>query len=226
MRRDHIVRRRDKSEVFDVARDVRRLLKNFIHGGWLDVYEAIKWLEGKKIQEKGRLVIKTDTPLAKNVPAQVTYNPLTLHVDPPVWRSAGDTNHFHAWAYARWVLFHELGHIFLHDHYDSTFTDDDSVRANYPPEERAEDQADWFAAFLACPLTERIKQLDSYTLATLRNIPEDIAEFILELAETYVEHKHGESIAKLTCPDCGSELERADNNLLCLNCEPTKTFML
>jgi Zn-dependent peptidase ImmA (M78 family) len=79
--------------------------------------------------------------------AYVTFDPLVLHVDKDIWEEAeiGEPK-------ARFILAHELGHILMHRYNRQEFAEIDECHLKaFQPEEKAESQANWFAAAFLAP---------------------------------------------------------------------------
>jgi Zn-dependent peptidase ImmA (M78 family) len=79
--------------------------------------------------------------------AYVTFDPLVLHIHKDIWEEAaiGEPK-------ARFILAHELGHILMHRHYRQEFAEIDEFHLKaFQPEEKAETQANWFAAAFLAP---------------------------------------------------------------------------
>lgn len=93
---------------------------------------------------EGGLKIKFYNQAGGQLPAYVSYDPLTLNVDREIWTDAK-----HGEPGARYILAHEVGHIVMHKHNDLGYSFGDGSQLKAPPEEeRAEWQANVFAHFL------------------------------------------------------------------------------
>ena len=224
---DYKVQRRDQYQIAQAARQMRAAFPEHVRGRMIDPVGILKALFRTKRMEKGQLRIRF-MPHDEEAPAKITYNPLTLWVSKKVWRTAlWGQRHFASWARARWVLFHEIGHIVLHDDREAMkFSPDASARTKLPKEESAEDQADKFAMFLACPMTDTIGSFDVDDVGTLHGLPEDISGEILEIAATYVRHKEDAIYTKQSCEVCGWTMTHNGSYLLCDNCVPPIKLLL
>lgn len=145
MATDCKVKRRRYETVGEEARKLRRWLgiDNYYT---FDITKQIERLVGRTIGKLGVLHLVLFNHDADDL-AWVSFKPrLTLHVHQEIWTDArlGEPK-------SRYILAHELGHVFLHGHYRQAFSDNDKAHLKaWPEEERAEPQANWFAdQFLA-----------------------------------------------------------------------------
>lgn len=137
MRKDHKVSFKSIETIDDIASMIRNSFRiPTFHG--FDVISYLLSLKTRNVPSKGHLLINFFEMQVGGVPAKVTFNPLTLHVDQEIWAEAklGEPG-------ARRILAHELGHIILHDHYALPFSGEKGVWLR--EEESAEWQADRFA---------------------------------------------------------------------------------
>ncbi|MBY6240685.1 ImmA/IrrE family metallo-endopeptidase [Methylosinus sp. Sm6] len=148
--------------------------------------------------------------------AWVSYKPrLTLHVHHEIWQDArlGEPK-------SRFILAHELGHIFLHGYFRQAFSDDETMHLRaWPEEERAEPQANWFAEQFIAP-DHLARSCKSTTDLCLKfDFPEDYADHrMTRLKDCRIVHvgtacqscanfslvQHG---SRLTCEICGVTME-------------------
>jgi hypothetical protein len=127
-------------------------------------------------RKKGKFCVKFFDAAVDQKPAYVTFNPPTMHIDREVWKLAklGEPE-------ARFIVAHELGHLFLHDHHAKAFSELPSERIKYAENENsAEWQADTFAEHFLLPdhLVEAF--YDARDLAASCNVSESLARKRLE----------------------------------------------
>ena len=97
--------------------------------------------------EKGKFSVEFFDASEGQKPAYVTFEPLKLYVDREVWKFAGLGD-----PESRFIVAHELGHLFLHDHHAKAFSDDPTERIRFKEKEHsAEWQANTFAAHFLLP---------------------------------------------------------------------------
>jgi hypothetical protein len=146
-------RRRDYIVKFLREEEIERIALTWLHeAGVLNrpnfniVYFVTGFLS-RRLRKKGPLNFRFFDAGPDDDPAFVTFNPLTLHVDREIWEWAdqGDPK-------ARFVIAHEIGHLILHDHFATAFSDDPEVRIkSFPNEYSAEWQANTFAYYFLLP---------------------------------------------------------------------------
>ena len=144
MATDYKVRFRSYDQVASLASEMRsRLgLDNFYT---FNIVRQLRRLKGEAFGANGRLDIKLFTD--RDDKAFVTFDPLILNVHAEIWEEAEDGE-----PKARFILAHELGHILMHSHYRQEFTEIHELHLKaFPPEEKAESQANWFAAAFLAP---------------------------------------------------------------------------
>jgi IrrE N-terminal-like domain len=179
MLRDHKVPFRREESLAESALACRRFAsnENLARFNVVDFVERVlpSILATRK---KGPLKISFFDAAEGDIPAFVTFNPLTLHVDREVWELAklGDPH-------ARFIIAHELGHILLHYHYAQAFSNDPSNQIKFVQnEERAEWQADTFASYFL--ITPRVLDAfpSSQDLARSCEVPQFLADERFEAA--------------------------------------------
>ena len=118
------------------------------NSGYFDIvtfFEDV--LHKKEFAGKGILSLEFLDEASGYYPAYVSYNPLTLHIDPEVWQLAKQGDPI-----SRHIIAHEIGHVILHDHHAKAFSNDHSQNAKFAQNEyRVEWQADRFADHLLAP---------------------------------------------------------------------------
>lgn len=144
MATDYKVRFRSYDNVADLARQMRiRLgIDNYYT---FNIVRQIRNLKGVDFGIHGQLGIELFVDRSDK--AYVTFDPLVLHVNHDIWEEAelGEPK-------ARFILAHELGHILMHRHYRQEFAETSEFYLKaFPPEEKAETQANWFAAAFLAP---------------------------------------------------------------------------
>lgn len=224
-RRDYIVKRRDLFDLTAEAKKLRRALLGPTKGKLIDPKVVLNILRERDLLGKGQLKIAMQSH-SDEKPACVSFNPLVLHVSKKIWEDADDDRKFARWAFARWVLWHEIGHIFLHDHTARPYSHDDSSHIRLPKEESGEWQADTFGMALATGFDASISSLDVYSVSTLFGLPEEISEELIELCSKYVHHKGPKIQVKQRCPDCGNTMSHTGSYLECSVCIPPVRFAL
>lgn len=141
---DYKVRFRTYDQVGEAADDLRAKL-GLANAYSFNIVKQIRRLIGKTFSDLGALSLHLYDDGSEF--AFVTFNPLVLHVDKNIWEEAemGEPK-------ARFVLAHELGHIVMHGHYRQEFSANETAGLTFfPPEERSEPQAHWFAAHFLAP---------------------------------------------------------------------------
>lgn len=175
-----------------------------------NIVELVRTWVGKEFGNLGRLHLDlfADGPDL----AFVTFNPLTLHVQRDIWHEADSV---FGEPKARFIIAHELGHILMHGFYRQAFSEDEKAHITFvQPEERAETQANWFAAAFLAPdhLIRRCANESEFCQAF--NYP---GEYI-DLKRQALSRKSMRLPNEL-CPSCG-ELSIAGNwgNQTCRTC--------
>ncbi len=183
-----------------------------------NVVEAIRKLINKEfLRELGVLKLRLfDDDDPENVcdyKAYVTYNPLALHVHREIWElgEAGEP-------LSRFIISHELGHILMHRDYRRPFTDDEKAGRRFiSPEERAEDQANLFAALFLAPDELASECRTAIQLCNEYDYPGDFAQIRIQLLERRKVLYTGEA-----CPVCANfTLVRTGIRLRCRTCGDT-----
>lgn len=173
-----------------------------------DITRQIEFLVGRTIGSLGVLHLDLFNYDADDL-AWVSFKPrLTLHVHREIWTDArlGEPK-------SRFILAHELGHIFLHGHYRQAFSEDESTHLKaWPEEERAEPQANWFAEHFLAPDHLAANCKDEASLCLQFDYPEEYA------ANRYARLKSRRpKYAGAACPDCANFT--LVHNGTCLECE-------
>jgi Zn-dependent peptidase ImmA (M78 family) len=110
-----------------------------------NIVNQLRKLKDLKFGINGHL--KIELFIDRKDKAYVTFDPLVLHVHKDIWDEAdiGEPT-------ARFIIAHELGHILMHRHYRQEFAETNEFYLKaFPPEEKAETQANWFAAAFLAP---------------------------------------------------------------------------
>jgi len=144
MATDYKVRFRSYDNVADLASQMRvRLgIDNYY---MFNIVNQLRKLKDVKFGIHGNL--KIELFVDREDKAYVIFDPLVLHVHKDIWDEAeiGEPK-------ARFILAHELGHIVMHGHYRQEFAEIDEFHLKaFQPEEKAESQANWFAAAFLAP---------------------------------------------------------------------------
>lgn len=206
------VKYRRYETVSEEARKVRRWLgvDNYYT---FDITKQIEFLVGRTIGALGVLHLDLFKHDDEDV-AWVSFKPrLTLHVHQEIWRDArwGEPK-------SRFILAHELGHIFLHGHYRQAFSDNDKAHLKaWPEEERAEPQANWFAEQFLAPDHLAGNCKDQVSLCHQFDFPEMYATHRMSRLKS----RHVKYVGE-ACPECGNfTVVRDGTNLKCEACGAT-----
>jgi hypothetical protein len=164
---------------FNIVRFVLEVLRPTLQRQGIDLH--LKFFEGRD----------------EDLPAYVTVEPLTLHVDREIWESAerGDPR-------SRLVVAHEVGHIVLHGTYPkAAFSDDPEVRLKaFPQENSAEWQANVFADHFLVPTRIASAFGSAWQIFASCGVPLEVAERrFTDLIEDRFRRKYGVS----PCSTCG-----------------------
>ena len=162
--------------VSDIAARTRRIV-GLDRASEFPIKTAINRCQIEPISKHGLLKIELFDAPDNVTPGVVTFNPLKLKIDREVWQYSDI-----GCPQSRWILAHEFGHIMLHDHYANEFSDNHESRIKFvQPEERSEDQADWFAYYILMPdpIVHRLQ--DARLIVQVCGVEMDIARFRLEL---------------------------------------------
>jgi hypothetical protein len=152
-------------------------------------------------RNKGKLHIEFfDMQSETDIPAFVTIDPLTLHIDAETWSLAKIGEPF-----ARFVIAHEIGHIVLHGHYEkAAFSNSAALRLKaFVKENSAEWQANTFADYFLLP-TSIVSAFGSpAAIVAACSVPLDLAErrFAQVREERLCRKNSGDY-----CPTCGQLL--------------------
>jgi hypothetical protein len=160
------------------------------------------------VQPKGKLSLKLfDRTSIWDSPAEVSFDPATLHFDRTLWANAksGRTQEV-------FIAAHEIGHILLHDATAQEFSSEKEARISFrkSDDESAEWQAHVFAGHLLLPTHTVRKINDQDSLAFLCNAPDQL---VAERLVTVRNIKKGSDY----CRDCGNL--RAVTRGICVDCE-------
>ncbi len=183
MATDYKVRFRAYDQVAELAWEMRfRLdIDNYYS---FNIVRQLRKLKDQKFGLRGCLSI--DLFVDREDKSYVTFDPLVLHVHNGIWEEAeiGEPR-------ARFILAHELGHVLMHADYRQEFTELDEFHLKaFPPEERAEPQANWFAAAFLAP-DHLARNCESEADLCLRfNYPRDFISQKQHLFQT-PKHKKG-----------------------------------
>jgi hypothetical protein len=179
MLRDYKVRFRSEESLAESALTYRRLAgnENLARFNVIDFIERVLPSILARMK-KGPLHIDFFDAREGDIPAYVTFDPLTLHVDREVWHLAdlGEPD-------AKFIMAHEVCHILFHDHYAQAFSNDPKEQIKFVQhEERAEWQANTFASyFLVTP--QIVEAFDSaQELAKSCEVPQSLANERFEAA--------------------------------------------
>lgn len=176
-------------------------------------FNIVSFIEGflkRKFKSKDPLTIKFFEMKDGDPPAYVTYQPLTLHVDPDVWHEAqlGDP-------YSRFIIAHEIGHLVLHDHHARTFSNEDGRRRRFK-EISAEWQANTFATYFLLPDSMVLANMNAKGLARSCGVEESLAAE--RVAALEASRKVRPQIEGSFCISCGNFTERRNGSVTCVTC--------
>ncbi|HEY8125724.1 MAG TPA: ImmA/IrrE family metallo-endopeptidase [Methylocystis sp.] len=203
------VKHRRYETVGEEVRKVRRWLGIDAYYTF-DITKQIEFLVGRTIGQLGVLHLDLFKYDAEDL-AWVSFKPrLTLHVHQEIWMDArlGEPK-------SRFILAHELGHIFLHGHYRQAFSHDGKGHLKaWPEEERAEPQANWFAEQFLAPDHLAGSCKDQVSLCQQFDFPEMYAADRMSRLKSRRASYVGEA-----CPECGNfTVVRNGTNLKCETC--------
>jgi hypothetical protein len=173
---DYKVQRRTRDQVAERASDMRVRL-GVDHYYTFNIVKLIRGLKGRAFGSRGCLDVQFYVD--RDDPAFVTFDPLVLHVHKEVWDEAelGEPK-------ARFILAHELGHIVMHGDYRQEFTETDEEHLrSFPPEERSEPQANWFAAEFLAPDYLAVRCQNDSELCMSFDFPRDFVHMKQHLFE-------------------------------------------
>lgn len=197
-----------------LARRADRLRKQARRTGkyTIDIIDLIERVLKGHFADKGGLKIDFFIRRIGDEPAYVTYGPLTLHVDRTVWADAKK-----GYAYAYFILAHEIGHLLFHDHRAVAFSNDPEDRLkSFMNENSAEWQADTFAKHLTIPDRILLQHSDADVIAIICNVDRNVVE---ERLESY--GRTGPMIRTSyegdACAECGNFSMARDGD--CLRCD-------
>jgi hypothetical protein len=207
MRKDHKVSFRIRESIKPIADRVRALTEEGSRPGFR-ITAYFRALATRPLLKTGLLHIRFFSPTAEDkVPAYVTYNPTTLHVDHEIWQEADQDE-----PRARFMLAHELGHVILHDCHAQPFSGEKQKWITMD-EESAEWQANTFADFFLISDAE----LQNYIT------PTDIAIFCGVEREVAIRRSAPVPYAGECCGWCGSAaMVRRGTIEKCDNCRSTR----
>lgn len=166
-----------------------------------NIVKYVKHLE-RTWRTKGKFSVKFFDASADQKPAYVTFGPPTLHIDREVWKLAdlGDPE-------SRFIVAHELGHLFLHDHHAKAFSDDPGERIKFMEREHsAEWQANIFAAYFLLPDHIVEAYYDVKALAGECSVGEALAQERLDAIIDRDRRRRGSGI----CLTCGNFTRNSD----------------
>jgi hypothetical protein len=138
LRNDHKVSFRREESVKAAAEKARTVLVRGYEPAF-SVVECIRKLTREEILPAGKLILNFERRPTQS-PAYVKLPEGILVADPEFWEESQDNL-----PELRFILGHELGHLFLHDHYAQRFSGLQSKA--WLPEESAEWQADRFSDY-------------------------------------------------------------------------------
>ncbi len=209
MRRDYKVDFRREETIADEAWARRVRAKNELFGYFnvADFIERDLPLDPKV----GRIRVVHDV-VSDDLPAFVTYRPITLHVDEEIWElmKQGEPK-------SRYIGAHECGHLVLHDYRAQAFSDDEALRIKYVPDEySAEWQANIFADHLLLP-NRLVISINDATELVKYAVTRELAERRLQAVRTKPPlqiRSPGDP-----CPECGTFLiAKSGFDLWCRTC--------
>jgi IrrE N-terminal-like domain len=186
-------------------------------GHSFNICEFVLGVLTQRFRSKSRLQIEFYDCGNNDDPAYVTFEPLTLHIDRKIWRSAREGE-----SYARYIVAHEIGHIVLHDQFAAAFSDEEAAQLKYlQDEESGEWQANVFAGYLLAPDHIVLKLQDADVIAGLCVITDELA------AKRLTEARNGKAVLNPTyegemCCECGNfTMVRSGAGMKCDTCGST-----
>lgn len=214
--RDHRVRRLAREDIAAFALSWWRLAPR--RGSYFDICGFIENILARKLKNKGTLIVQfyeSEADLPDR--ACVTFQPLTLHIIRKIWNDAQS-----GYAYARYIVAHEIGHIVLHDDTAVGFSDDEfAVFPTLERSESAEGQANDFADLFLVPDHVALRLNDDDAIATLCVVPDDAAKRRLTDAQN-TKHPLLPNYEGEMCGECGHfSLVRNGNCMKCDTCGST-----
>ena len=199
MRNDHKVGFRREELIKDSANAVRaRLVPNSRPG--FSMVQCIRILTQEEILPTGKLLIRFEMR-SIDFPAYVKLPERILYVDPEFWEECQDN-----FPDLKFILGHEIGHLFLHDHYAQPFSG--LMSRAWLPEELAEWQADRFSDYFLVSDDEIRRYVTPNSIANYCAVGRDVALRRLGRKFRY----SGDC-----CPECGNFT--IVGNGTCLKCD-------
>lgn len=145
--------------------------------------------------------------------AYVGHKPLRLHVSKKIWTAARNNE-----PYARYVLAHEIGHLYLHDHFDLAYSIGREYQIRFAEDiNSAEWQANEFAHYFLVPDNVVKIFTKSEDIAAICEVEDRVAE------KRYYEHNRPQ-LPKCSpnggrCPHCFRyAVYRVKSGAVCLVC--------
>jgi hypothetical protein len=139
----------------------------------VDGVESV-WTGPRWLRPKGKLSLELFDRLSIwDPPAEVTFDPVTLHFDRALWAYAKQGR-----VEETFIAAHEIGHVILHDATAKAFSHEKEARISFrrSDDESAEWQAHTFAGHLLLP-THIVQQINNQDrLAFLCNAPDRLVE--------------------------------------------------
>ena len=170
------------------------------------------------VRPKGKLSLQLfDRASVWDSPAEVSFDPVTLHFDRRSWANAKSGQ-----PHEVFIAAHEIGHVMLHDATAQEFSSEKEARISFrkSDDESAEWQAHIFAGHVLLPTHTVQKFNDSEKLAFLCNAPDQLA---LERVTTVRNIKKILNGAQFSdyCTECGNFQPVVGG--VCGNCEQKRS---
>lgn len=207
---------RSEQKLVDIAREWR-LAGGIENHEYFDIVNFIETTLTQKYTVKGRIQVKflernQDLSFDDDPPAFVTYSPLILHVDKEIWDEAkiGEPN-------ARFILAHEIGHIFLHDNYVQSFSANPDLQLRFPQKEyKTEWQANTFGTHFLIGAELLHEYSDASEISINFLAPKEAAKDAIEF---YKKTNRRPSPIGDFCVKCGGyQIFNKENSQRCLIC--------
>jgi hypothetical protein len=214
--RDHTVRQIAREDVARFALEWWKLADR--RGAYFDICDFVLNVLRKRFRKKGDLEVKfyeSEDDLPDR--ACVTFQPVVLHIVRKIWDDAKL-----GYAYARFIIAHEIGHIVLHDQSAVGFSDDNEALIKFRNrDESAEGQANDFADLFLVPDHIALRFQAEDTIATLAVVSDEMAKRRLKDARNE-KHPLMPTYEGEMCGMCGNfTVARNGNTIKCDTCGST-----
>jgi hypothetical protein len=201
--------RKARTQIHPYRFDPVDFIENVLMVDGVESVWATRW-----VQPKGKLSLKLfDRISIWDPPAEVSFDPVTLHFDRALWANAklGRTQE-------TFIAAHEVGHIMLHDASAMTFSSEKEERISFrkSDDESAEWQAHTFAGYVLLPTHAVRKFNDQSMLSFLCNAPDSLVTERLAAVRGIKKTLNSHQLEDF-CMGCGDLT--AVTQGICLDCE-------